>query len=272
MIEGLRVAAVVVARDEEKHIKKTVQGLLDQTVDLDIVLVDDGSTDKTAEIARAMGITMLSLPFHRDSYVGTPAIAIRFNIGLGYVRRFNPDFVLIMGGDHWIPPDYVESVIDQMGGVGSEIVVASGSIEGQPAVSPRGSGRIVSVPFWEGINRMNYPLSQGWETWLVVKARMAGYQTRHFDYPVSKSRETRKGVHKMRGRGRGMYALGYYPYHALFRGILLMTKRPRSGLAMIQGYFFDRGGVHKLDTFDFLRAQQKARLVTRIIEKLRGGA
>lgn len=270
MIEDLRVSAVIVARNEEKDIEKTIRGLQDQTVELNIVLIDDGSTDGTPELAKASGIHTLSLPFHRESYVGNPAIALRFNIGLDYLRRYSPDFVLIMGGDHWIPPDYVESVINQMGGIRSKIVVASGSIRGQPSNTPRGSGRIVNVPFWEGANRMNYPLRQGWESWLVSKALMEGYEVRHFDYPSSVSRETRKGSKKMMGRGRGMYALGYHPYYALARGFWLMLKRPRSGLSMLWGYF-NHGGVEKLDVFDFNRERQRKRLFSRIKEKLTGG-
>jgi len=265
----MRISAVIVARNEEENIERTIRGLVDQTVELNIVLVDDGSTDRTPELARAMGIHTLSLPFHRNSYIGNPMFPLRFNVGLDYLRRYDPEFVLIMGGDHWIPQHYVKSVIEQMGGRGSNIVVASGSIQGQPSDTPRGSGRIVSVPFWESVNRMNYPLSQGWESWLVIKARMEGYEVRHFDYPSSESRETRKGADKMLCRGRGMYALGYHPYYALARGLWLMLKRPRSGLSMIWGYF-NHGGVEKLDVFDFNRERQRKRLLRRIKEKMGG--
>ena len=156
-------------------IRTTIESLLAQTVKVKIVVVDDGSTDNTFFTSRLLGVPVLSLPFHRESYTGTPYLAIRFNIGLDYVRRYNPDFVLIMGGDHYLPPNYVESVIDQMGGPRGNIVIASGQIEGQRAIAPRGSGRIVNVEFWDNFNRMNYPIGPGWESWIVFKALMEGF-------------------------------------------------------------------------------------------------
>jgi len=64
-----------------------------------------------------------------------------------------------------------------------------------------------------------------------------------------------------------MYALGYDPTYAIARGVMIMFKRPFSGLAMIFGFFF-HGRVQKLDTFDFMRARQRKELLPRIKEKL----
>lgn len=265
----MKVACVIVARNEGRMIRTTIKSLLDQSIQIKIVVVDDGSTDSTSSISRSLGVPVLSLPFHRENYTGTPYLAIRFNIGLDYIRRYNPDFVLIMGGDHYLPPNYVESVIEQMGGPGGNIVIASGQIEGQRAIAPRGSGRIVNVEFWEKFNRMNYPIGPGWESWICFKALMEGYEVEIFDQPTSISRKTRTKAGKMRGRGRGMYALGYYPLYAIARGFLIMLKNPLSGLAMLRGYFF-HGNERKLDTFDFVRATQRKNLLPRIKDKVLG--
>jgi len=53
MLEGKRVAVVVPARDEEQLIVATIQGI-PGFVDR-IYVVDDGSTDETAERARSVG-------------------------------------------------------------------------------------------------------------------------------------------------------------------------------------------------------------------------
>lgn len=263
----MKVACVIVARNEEERIENTIKCIINQTIEVKIVVVNDGSTDRTGNISRSFGVPVLSLPFHRENYTGTPYLAIRFNIGLDYIRRYNPDFVLIMGGDHILPLNYVESVIEQMVGPRGNIVIASGQIEGQPAIAPRGSGRIVNVEFWEKFNRMNYPVSPGWESWIVFKALMEGYDVEIFDQPTSISRKTKASPRKMRGRGRGMYFLGYHPLYAIARGVLIMLRRPLSGLAMIRGYFF-HGDDRKLDTFDYIRETQRKNLLPRIKEKL----
>src|SRR4029450_4882567 len=41
-----------------------VLGELETRADLDVVVVDDGSTDRTAAVASALGVTVLSLPFN----------------------------------------------------------------------------------------------------------------------------------------------------------------------------------------------------------------
>ena len=46
----VRVCAVVPVLDEEKHIAKCVESLLSQTVPIDIIIVDGGSTDHTLKI------------------------------------------------------------------------------------------------------------------------------------------------------------------------------------------------------------------------------
>jgi len=268
---SVKVAAVIVARNEEVMIRDTIKGLLNQTIEIKIVVVDDGSKDMTGVFSKLLGVPTLFLPPHRGSYTGTPYLAIRFNIGLDYLRRYNPDFVLIMGGDHVLPPNYVESVINQMGGIGGDIVIASGQIRGQPAISPRGSGRIVNVEFWEKFNRMNYPISPGWESWILYKALMEGYKIQIFDQPTSISRKTGENPRKMKGRGRGMYVTGYHPLFALARGLFIMLRNPHSGLAMLKGYF-NHGDCRKLDTFNFLRETQKKRLLPRIKAKLLGRA
>ncbi len=58
----MKVAAIVPALNEEKTIAKVLEVLL-KSKDLDeIIVVDDGSTDRTAEISRKMGAKVISLP------------------------------------------------------------------------------------------------------------------------------------------------------------------------------------------------------------------
>lgn len=60
MYKGLRILAVVPAYDEEKKIGRVVERIPREVVD-DILVVDDGSTDRTAEVARRGGARVISL-------------------------------------------------------------------------------------------------------------------------------------------------------------------------------------------------------------------
>lgn len=58
------VLVIVPAWNEEQNVGHTVQEILATGRDYDVVVVDDGSTDRTAAVAREAGATVVSLPFN----------------------------------------------------------------------------------------------------------------------------------------------------------------------------------------------------------------
>jgi glycosyltransferase involved in cell wall biosynthesis len=56
--------AIVPALNEEGSVAAVVEALHRDAPDFDVVVIDDGSTDATAQRARAAGATVLSLPFN----------------------------------------------------------------------------------------------------------------------------------------------------------------------------------------------------------------
>ena len=63
-LRALRRMAIVPAFNEEASIAGVVGELLAYDPGLRVVVVDDGSTDRTAEVARASGAKVISLPFN----------------------------------------------------------------------------------------------------------------------------------------------------------------------------------------------------------------
>ncbi|MFB4352938.1 glycosyltransferase family 2 protein [Microbacterium sp. LS_15] len=64
MIDSLRTLIIVPAWNEEQNVGNTVREILSLDAGYDIVVVDDGSTDRTAEEARQAGADVLVLPFN----------------------------------------------------------------------------------------------------------------------------------------------------------------------------------------------------------------
>lgn len=61
-----KIAAIVPAFNEETTVGHVVQALADSHVFDEIIVISDGSTDKTAEVARSSGATTVhELPFHK---------------------------------------------------------------------------------------------------------------------------------------------------------------------------------------------------------------
>ena len=80
----LRVLAIMPAFNEARSISDTIRELREVYPDLDILVIDDGSTDQTARVARAAGATVCQLPF---------------NLGVGGAMRTGYRYALRHGYD-----------------------------------------------------------------------------------------------------------------------------------------------------------------------------
>jgi glycosyltransferase involved in cell wall biosynthesis len=255
-----KVAGVIVARNEEEHIRDTIIGITNQTTAIDpIILVDDGSTDRTQKIASGFGnIQIISLPPHSESYLGGPELAERWNIGLDKARESSPDYVLILGGDHYIEPNYVEDILKHMG---SDMVVACGKYKDQIFSNrlPGGSGRIVNALWWMEINGMQFPVEYGWEIWLVYRALMDGKRAECITEVETVTRPVNYSPKKSQNLGKGMYSLGVHSLQAYRRIFALILQKPRAGISMARGYILHEG-ARKLDVAPFVRKMNEDRV------------
>jgi glycosyltransferase involved in cell wall biosynthesis len=71
-----RVSVIIPARNSGARIGTTVRAVLDQdvpNVEVQVIVVDDGSVDDTVQVARAAGARTISLPSHHSS--GNPGAA-----------------------------------------------------------------------------------------------------------------------------------------------------------------------------------------------------
>jgi biofilm PGA synthesis N-glycosyltransferase PgaC len=91
---GVGLTVLVPAYNEEGSIADTVRSLAEQTVPVDeILVIDDGSTDRTGEIARAHGATVLRPPANTGSKAGAQTFALA-GVRTPYVMAIDADTVL----------------------------------------------------------------------------------------------------------------------------------------------------------------------------------
>jgi len=260
--KDVHVCAIVPARNEEERIKLTLDSLKTQTLSLQkIIIVNDGSEDRTAEIAARYG-EVVSLPFHKESYVGRPELAYVLNEGLKRVPG-NCDYVLILGADHVLPYDYLEKIIVRM--IGEDVKIASGYIKSEPyhPEMPRGSGRVYDFKLFKSIGF--FPVNWGWESYVVFKFMQMGYKAKCYkDIDAGKARPTSMSKKKLYYYGKAMRALGYDFKYALGRAVI------NRSWGMINGYLSRDVTIYE-DIASFVREWQRREFWSRVKNILRVG-
>ncbi|MFF3767795.1 bifunctional polysaccharide deacetylase/glycosyltransferase family 2 protein [Streptomyces sp. NPDC001922] len=97
------VTVVVPAYNEKECIAHTVNSLAASTVPIEILVVDDGSTDGTADLAEALGLPNVRVL--RQPNAGKPAA---LNRGISEARS---DIVVMMDGDTVFEPETVRELV-----------------------------------------------------------------------------------------------------------------------------------------------------------------
>ena len=100
----MNCSIIIRAYNEEKHIGRLLEGLRQQTLkDVEIILVDSGSTDQTVSVAEAFGARIVRIPSAEFTFGRS------LNFGLRAATR---EFVVIASA-HVYPvyPDWLESLL-----------------------------------------------------------------------------------------------------------------------------------------------------------------
>lgn len=263
-LELVKVGIVVPARNEEKYLERTLSCLLGQTREPDmIVVVDDGSVDRTAEIARNFGAYVVQLENRGFNAVGRPELAEVLNNGVRFLDEVGGfAYVMVVGAEQLLPNNYIEEMVRRVD-KDDMIVIASGVVAGEFSRAPRGSGRIYRFEFLRGIGF--FPINYGWESYPVAKALATGFKVDVFkDLVTFGQRPTELSARKLYFGGKGLKALGCDPVYVLWECVLKF-KSPRGALNILRGYF--SMDVKKYSDFN-LGVWQRRNLLKRLLAKI----
>lgn len=125
-VETVRIAVVIPALDEEESLPLV---LADLPPELRVVVVDNGSTDGTARVARERGAEVVSAP--RRGY-GTAVQA-----GMNHLRADPPDVLVILDGDHADDPASIPLLVEPIASGRADLVLSDRSRTAEPgALTP----------------------------------------------------------------------------------------------------------------------------------------
>ena len=216
MRAGKRVAVVIPALDEEAAIGRVLAEVPDW-VDR-IVVADNGSRDRTAEVARAAGATVVTEP---ERGYGAACLAALAAVG-------DPDIVVFLDGDYSDHPAEMAALVDPIAEGRAALVVGSrvlgvlepGALTPQQlfgnwlatrlirmiwgvAYTDLGPFRAVAAPALARLVMSDR--TYGWTVEMQIKAAVLGLAS--LEVPVSYRR--RIGVSKVSGTVKGTILAGW---------------------------------------------------------------
>ena len=115
----MKIMALIPAFNEEGCIEELVGKVRDDIPGADILVINDGSTDRTSEILHSMDdLLVLDLPFNMG--IGAAVLS-----GFCFFAENDYDIVIRMDGDGQHPPDQARQLIDAVASGEADVAIGS---------------------------------------------------------------------------------------------------------------------------------------------------
>lgn len=118
--DRLYLLIIIVAKDESENIGKVIERIksLDSPYSYKILVVNDGSTDNTEEIARSKGAMVIN-------HVYNLGIGSSTKTGFLASRLFKPEIVINIDADGQHDPKYIPEIVSKIKNENADLVIAS---------------------------------------------------------------------------------------------------------------------------------------------------
>ena len=223
------IKVVIPANNEEQSIGLVVRDIPKDLVS-EVVVVNNASTDRTTEMAREAGATVLDEP--------TPGYGMACLKGIGYLNQDGkrPDILVFLDGDYSDYPEEMRQVVAPILNDGADLVIGSralGNREGGSMTFPQVFGNWLATtllrlfygvrftdlgPFrairFDKLLEINMvDQTYGWTVEMQVKA--ARHKLKTAEVPVNYKK--RIGVSKVSGTIKGTVMAGYKIIWTIFK-------------------------------------------------------
>ena len=113
-----KILVVIPALNEEEQIASVIRQVQQQVPEAQILVVNDGSSDRTEQKALASGARVLSHPFNMG-------YGAALQTGYKYARKYGFDYVLQMDGDGQHDPQFLRTLLAQVQEGKVDVVIGS---------------------------------------------------------------------------------------------------------------------------------------------------
>ncbi|HDH34590.1 MAG TPA: glycosyltransferase family 2 protein [Nitrospirae bacterium] len=234
MLSDKKIAVIIPVFNEEKTLPLVFKDMPEYLVD-EVVVIDNGSSDRTPEIAKELGATLL---FESRKGYGYPCLK-----GIAYLKTNTPDIVVFVDGNH---SDYTDEMIRLVTPIikdDYDLVIGSrttGSVEKGALRVPVRFGNFLATmlimllygfkytdigPFraikFDKLLKMDMNDNLGWTVEMQAKAIKMKF--RILEVPVSY--RTGTGKSKITGNLKGIFLVGYRILRAVFKNLFYSPNR-----------------------------------------------
>lgn len=117
MINGKRVLIIVPAWNEAGSIREVIGEIRGELPGVDVLVVDDGSTDETSALAAAAGAMVATLPYNLG-------VGGAMRTGFRFAKQYGYDVAIQVDADGQHDPRFVPKLVDALDG-GADLVIGS---------------------------------------------------------------------------------------------------------------------------------------------------
>ena len=114
----MKSVVIIPAFNEEGSIKKVIDDVRSKCPGIDIAVINDGSSDRTAEICRACDCPVLDLPVNLG-------LSGAFQTGIRYAYENGYDAAVQIDGDGQHEPSYVPGMLEMIENESADVVIGS---------------------------------------------------------------------------------------------------------------------------------------------------
>lgn len=149
-----RVLAVIPAYNEQDNIVSTIEDLRSNAPDVDYVIINDGSRDRTLDICKERGYNYVNLPVNLG-------LAGAFQTGMRYASEHGYDYAIQFDADGQHSAAYIDEMVSLAERADASIVIGSRFATMKKPVSARmaGSALISAMIFLTTRKRIQDPTS-----------------------------------------------------------------------------------------------------------------
>jgi len=141
----MKILVIIPAYNEQEAIASVIDDLYKNFSSGDILVVSDGSSDRTAEVARGKGVKVIDLPANLG-------VGGAVQTGFKYALRYGYDIAIQFDGDGQHLASEIEALIKPIMEGKADVVIGSRFLRGKKSSFQSSFGRRVGIKFFEILN------------------------------------------------------------------------------------------------------------------------